>query len=262
MLIEPRTAAPGALLRWSRQSLDLLRRGLGFWSALTLLMCLWMFFGHHLPLLSGVLAVSALLSCMLIAARLDRSGRIALADVLETLRQHARILLTFAALITLAGAIVWLLLLARPEVAWWNILYTNRNSVEVLSADGFVALRQIFVYSAFALGLCYFGLNIPGLTSFFQFPCMALLGLPFRDAWRLSAAGQIRNLGAMFGVALFFMVLPALFALLLPPLVPVLYSFLGALGYVAFREIFLGVGENQPRALSTAAQPSPLSSRA
>ena len=262
MLIEPRTAAPGALLRWSRQSLDLLRRGLGFWSALTLLMCLWMFFGHHLPLLSGVLAVSALLSCMLIAARLDRSGRIALADVLETLRQHARILLTFAALITLAGAIVWLLLLARPEVAWWNILYTNRNSVEVLSADGFVALRQIFVYSAFALGLCYFGLNIPGLTSFFQFPCMALLGLPFRDAWRLSAAGQIRNLGAMFGVALFFMVLPALFALLLPPLVPVLYSFLGALGYVAFREIFLGVGENQPRALSTAVQSSPLSSRA
>ena len=262
MLLEPRTAAPGALLRWSRQSLNLLRRGLGFWSALTLLMCLWMFFGHHLPLLSGVLAVSALLACTLIAAQLDRSGRIHLADVLEMLQQHAGKLLTFAALITLAGALVWLLLLARPEVAWWNILYTERNSVEVLSSDGFVALRQIFVYSAFALGLCYFGLNIPGLTSFFQFPCMTLLGLPFRDAWRLAAAGQIRNLGAMFGVALLFMVLPATFALLLPPLVPVLYSFLGALAYVAFREIFLGIGENQPLAVNAVAQPTPLSSRA
>lgn len=222
-----------------------------------------MFVGHHLPLVSGVLAVSALLACMLIAAKLDRSGQIRLADVLETLQSHARVLLTFATIITVAGAVVWVLLLAKPGVAWWNILYTDRNSVEVLSPDGFVALRQIFVYSAFALGLCYFGLNIPGLTSFFQFPCMTLLGLSFRDAWRLSAAGQIRNLGAMLWVALLFMVLPALCALLLPPLVPVLYCFLGALGYVAFREIFLGVGENQPRMTATAIQrASPLSSRA
>lgn len=262
MVLEPRTAAPGALRRWVRQSLDLLWRGFGFWSALTLLMCLWMFFGHHLPLLSGVLAVSALLACMLIAAQLDQSGRIRLADVLDTLRRHARLLLTFAALITLAGALVWLLLLAKPEVAWWNILYTSRNSVEVLSSDGFVALRQIFVYSAFALGLCYFGLNIPGLTSFFQFPCMALLGLSFREAWRISAAGQIRNLGAMFGIALLFVLLPVFFALLLPLFVPVLYSFLGALGYVAFREIFLGIGENQPRLRSPMTQSTPLSSRA
>jgi hypothetical protein len=262
MLLEPRTVAPGALLRWSRQSFGLLRRGLGFWSALTLLICLWMFVGHHFPLLSGMLAVSSLLACMLIAAHLDRRGEIRFADVLGTLQQHARALTTFAALITLAGALVWLLLLARPEVAWWNILYTERNSVEVLSSDGFVALRQIFVYSAFALGLSYFGLNIPGLTSFFQFPCMTLLGLPFRDAWRLGAAGQIRNLVPMFGVALMFMVLPATFALLLPPLVPGLYGFLGALGYVAFREIFLGVGENQPQVEAAAVQPTPLSSRA
>jgi len=262
MRLEPRTAAPGALLRWSRQALELLWRGLGFWSALTLLMCLWMFFGHHVPLLSGMLAVSALLACMLIAARLDHGGQIRLADVLETLRLQARLLLGFAALITLAGALVWLLLLAKPEVAWWNVLYTNRNSVEVLSSNGLEALRQIFVYSAFALGLSYFGLNLPGLTTFFQFPCMALLGLPFREAWRVGAAGQIRNFGAMFGIALLFILLPVVFALLLPPLVPVLYSFLGALGYVAFREIFLGIGENQPRLHATATAATPLSSRA
>jgi len=262
LLIEPQTASRGAVRRWSRQALDLLWRGFGFWSALTLLMCLWMFVGHHFPLVSGVLAVSALLACMLIAARLDRSGRIVLADVLELLRSHARVLLTLSALITIAGALVWVLLLAKPGVAWWNTLYTDRNSVDVLSADWFVALRQVFVYSAFALGLCYFGLNIPGLTSFFQFLCMTLLGLPYRDAWRLAAAGQIRNLGAMLGVALLFMILPATCALLLPPLVPLLYCFLGALGYVAFREIFLGIGENQPRAAAAALQPTPLSSRA
>jgi len=142
------------------------------------------------------------------------------------------------------------------------VLYTNRNSVEVLSSNGLEALRQIFVYSAFALGLSYFGLNLPGLTTFFQFPCMALLGLPFREAWRVGAAGQIRNFGAMFGIALLFILLPVVFALLLPPLVPVLYSFLGALGYVAFREIFLGIGENQPRLHATATAATPLSSRA
>jgi hypothetical protein len=31
MILEPRTAAPGALLRWVRQALQLLWRGLGFW---------------------------------------------------------------------------------------------------------------------------------------------------------------------------------------------------------------------------------------
>jgi hypothetical protein len=67
----------------------------------------------------------------------------------------------------------------------------------------------------------------------------------------------------MLGIALLFMVLPATFALLLPPLVPVLYCFLGALSYVAFREIFLGVAENQPRTAPAAARAAtPLSSRA
>lgn len=262
MLIEPRSAAPGAVLRWSRQALDLLRRGLSFWSALSLLMCLWVFVGHRLPLVSGILALVALLSCMLIASHLDRSGRITLAEALEMLRAKLPVVLMFASIVAVAGALVWVLLLAKPGVAWWNILYTERNSVDVLSADGFVALRQIFVYSAFALGLCYFGLNIPGLTSFFQFLGMTLLGLPFREAWRLGATGQIRNLGPMIGVAFLFMVLPALCALLLPPLVPVLYCFFGALGYVAFREIFLGIGENQPRETAVTARATPLSSRA
>jgi hypothetical protein len=45
--------------------------------------------------------------------------------------------------------------------------------------------------------------------------------------------------------------------------VPVLYCFLGALSYVAFREIFLGVAENQPRTAPAAARAAtPLSSRA
>jgi hypothetical protein len=262
MLIEPRGAAPGAVLRWTRQAIDLLRRGLGFWSVLSLLMCLWMFVGHRFPLVSGILALVALLSCMLIASHVDRSGQISLGEALEMLRGKLRVILTFAAIVAVAGGIVWVLLLAKPGVAWWNILYTERNSVDVLSADGFVALRQIFVYSAFALGLCYFGLNIPGLTSFFQFLCMTLLDLPFREAWRLGAAGQIRNIGPMLGVALLFMVLPAVFALLLPPIVPVLYCFFGALGYVAFREIFLGIGQNRPQEAAAITRATPLSSRA
>ena len=127
----------------------------------------------------------------------------------------------------------WIVLLAKPGVAWWSIFYTSRNALDVLGPDGFVALRQIFVYSAFALGLCYFGLNIPGLTSIFQFPCMTLLGLPYRDALRLGAAGQIRNLNSVLAIGALFVALPVLFGLLLPMLVPPLYCFFGALTYVA-----------------------------
>jgi hypothetical protein len=265
MTLEPRVAASGALWRWMRQATELLRRSLGFSLGLMLFVCLLMFASHRLPLVEGVLAVAALLACMLMAAQVDRGGPIRLGEALGMLRAHAGVILGFAALITVAGALVWLLLLKRPDLPWWNIFYTQRHSVQILSADTFIALRQVFVYSAFALGLCYFGLNIPGLTSFFQFPCMVLLGLPFRDAWRLSAAGQIKNLGPMFTIALSFVLLPVICGLWLPLLMPVLYSYLGALSYVAFREIFLGVDQNQPL---TAAQhapmsaPAPLSSRA
>lgn len=265
MLIEPRKAAPGAVRRWSRQALQLLWRGRGPWLALSLLMCLWLFFLHRLPLLAGLLAFGTLLSSILVAAQLDRAGSLSLGDTLAMLRSHSRVLLPYTAGVVLAGALVWALLLARPGVAWWNILYTSRNAVEALSTDGFTALRQVFVYPAFALGLTYFGLNIPGATSFFQFPCMTLLGAPYREAWRAGAAGQVLNLAPMLAVALLFVVLPVVCGLWLPWLVPVLYCFFGALCYVAFREIYLGVAENRPAATAAAtaaARPSPLSSGA
>jgi hypothetical protein len=52
----------------------------------------------------------------------------------------------------------------------------------------------------------------------------------------------------------------------LPFLVPVLYCFFGALCYVSFREIYLGIPENRPAVpvvapVAVAAHQSPLSSR-
>jgi hypothetical protein len=266
MLLEPRTAAPGALLRWVRQAWQLLWRGLGFWVGLVLLMCLWLSVAHRFPLLAGLLAFGTLLACILIAARLDRAGPLRIGEAFAMLRSHARVLLSYTAGVVAVGAVVWAVLLARPGVAWWNILYTSRNAMDVLSSDGLTALRQIFVYPAFALGLSYFGFNIPGVTSFFQFPCMTLLGLPFRDAWRVGAAGQVRNLGPLLGIGLLFVVLPVICGVWLPFLVPVLYCFFGALCYVAFREIYLGIPENRPTvpalaSVAAAARQSPLSSR-
>jgi hypothetical protein len=270
MVIEPRTAAPGALLRWVRQASQLLRRGLGSWVGLVLLMSLWLTVAHRFPLLAGLLAFGTLLACILIAAQLDRTGPLRIGEVFAMLRSHAPVLLPYTAGVVAVGAVVWAVLLARPGVGWWNILYTSRNAMEALSSDGYTALRQIFVYPAFALGLSYFGLNIPGLTSFFQFPCMTLLGLPFREAWRLGAAGQMRNLGPLLSVGALFIVLPVVCGVWLPFLVPVLYCFFGALCYVAFREIYLGVAENRPvvsaaasavAASAAALRRSPLSSR-
>ena len=245
MVIEPRQAEPGALWRWSRQAIELIGRGFGFWLGLMLLLCLWMFAGQGLPIVDGILALSTFFSSILIAAKLDRAQRTSLSEVLRMLRQHGRSILLFSTMISIAGALIWIVLLSRPEVPWWNVLYTERNRVSELSTDWFRALRQIFIYAAYALGLSYFGLNIPGLTSFFQFPCVTLLGLPFRQAYLLSAEAQVRNLGAILSIGLAFMVLPFLWVLILPPLVPVLYAFFGALSYVSFREIFLGIRDNQ-----------------
>lgn len=241
---EPRQADPGTLRRWSLQAVQLMLRGLGSWGGLMLLLCLAIFAGQHFPLVAGVLALSAFFASVIVAARMDQSRPARLGEVLESVRVHGRKILLFAGLIACTGAVVWVLLLARPGVSWWNVFYTDRNTVAVLSADWFMATRQLFVYAAYALGLCYFGLNIPGLTSFFQFPCVAILGLPFREAYRRSAAAQMRNLGPMLGIGFTFIVLPGLAILVAPYLVPLLYCFLGALTWVAFREIFLGIRDN------------------
>ncbi len=246
MVIEPRQAGTGALLRWSNEALHLVGRGAASWAGMMLLACLAIFAGQRLPLVAGVLALTAYFGSILVAARLDRPEPATLSDCLEAMRVHGRSIIAFAAMIALVGAVVWILVFARPGTGWWQVLYNERNVVEGLSANWFVSLRQIFVASAWALGLAYFGLNIPGATSFFQFPCVTLLGLPFREAYRLSAAAQMRNIGPMLAVGLVFVVLPALCALVLPLAVPLLYCFLGALAYVAFREIFLGIRENQP----------------
>jgi hypothetical protein len=243
----PRQVEPGAVWRWSAQAWQLIMRGFGMWFGLATLLSLWMFFGRRLPLLDGMLALTTFFASILVAACLDRGEFVTVSEVLRSLRLEARAILGFSAAIACVGAIIWMLLLARPGVAWWNAFYTERNAVKVLSADWYVATRQIYVYSAYALGLSYFGLNLPGLTSFFQFPCMTLLGLPVRTAYSLGAAGQLSNLPAMLAVGLMFILLPVILVLLLPPIVPLLYCFLGALCYVSFRDIFLGVSENRRR---------------
>jgi len=248
MVIEPRVVEPGAVLRWSRQAFGLIVRGLRFWLAITLFFCLWMFLGQRLPLLDGVLALTSFFASILVAARLDRPGGASLSDVLATIRAHGRLVLGFAVVIACAGALIWMVLLSRPGTPWWSALYSERDAVKVLSDDWLVATRQIFVYSAYALGLTYFGINIPGLSSFFQFPVTALFDVPARDAYRLSASAQVKNLPAMLGVGLLFVVLPVLCVVVLPPLVPALYCFFAALCYVSFRDIFLGIRENQATA--------------
>lgn len=255
MLIEPRKAQPRALRRWSLQALQLIARGFGFWLGMVLLLCLAIFAGQRLPLVGGVLALAGFFGSIVIAAALDQAGPVAAAEVLAALGRHQRAIATFAGIIAATGALVWILLLAKPDVSWWNVFYTERNVVTVLSPDWFTALRQIFVYSAYALGLCYFGLNIPGLTSFFQFPCATQLGMPFRDAYRLGTQGQMQNLLPMLGVGLLFISLPVAAVLLFPPVVPLLYCFLGALAYVSFREIFLGRPDNRVGVRSAALAP-------
>lgn len=142
MLIEPRRAAPGALRRWSFQALGLIVRGAGVWLGLIVLLCLAIFAGQRLPLVSGLLALMAFFGSVLIAARLDESDEPTISDILAAVRGHGQTLLAFSAVITAAGALVWILVLARPEVPWWNVVYTERNVVEVLSAEWFLAARE------------------------------------------------------------------------------------------------------------------------
>ena len=71
---------------------------------------------QRLPLVDGMLALSAYFASILIAAQLDRPERAGLSEVLSMLRAHAFEILVFAAIIAIAGAVIWMLLLAPPGV--------------------------------------------------------------------------------------------------------------------------------------------------
>ena len=197
MLIEPREAPPGALTRWSRPG--------------TAPDCPWR---QRLAGVRPPVCASRSLrgnACRWSAASWHSWASSAVSSSLPVwIRPTMRPLRTcWPRCVTTAvacwpspasspwlGALIWSLFLARPDVSWWNVLYSERNIVTALSENWLVALRQMFVYAAYALGLLFFGLNIPGLTSFLQFPCATLLGLPFRAAYQAGAAAQMKNLPA------------------------------------------------------------------
>ncbi len=244
MTIEPRQVEAGAIGRWSGQALRLIARGSRFWIALTLLFCLWMFLTRGIPLLDAMLGLTSFFASILVAARLDRPGPVTLSDVLAAVRAQLRLLSAFVVIIACSGTLIWIALFARPGAPWWEALYAAPRLGQ-LSGGWLDALRQVFGYSAYLLGLTYFGLNIPGLTSFHQFPVAALLGLRWREAYHLGAVGQVKNLPAILSIGLMFVLLPVGLVLFAPVLIPVLYCFLAAVCYVGFRDIFLGIPENQ-----------------
>jgi len=244
MTIEPRQVEAGAIARWSAQALHLIARGSRFWIGLTLLFCLWMFLTRGIPLLDAMLGLTSFFASILVAARLDRPGRVTLSDVLAAVRAQLGLLSAFVVVIAGSGALIWVVLFARPGVPLWETLYATPR-LSHLSGGWLDAQRQVFGYSAYLLGLIYFGLNIPGLTSFYQFPVAALLGLRWREAYHVGAVGQVKNLPAILSIGLMFVLLPVALVLVAPVLIPVLYCFLAAVCYVGFRDIFLGIPENQ-----------------
>ena len=106
MLLEPRRAAPGALLRWSRQALALNLRGAGFWLGLAVLLCLAIFASQRLPVVGGMLALVTFFGSIIVAAAVDRPGRAPAGAILEALRLHGRTILLFALLILGIGALI------------------------------------------------------------------------------------------------------------------------------------------------------------
>ena len=135
MVFMPRQAAPGALRRWSLQAFRLISRGLGVWLGLIVLLCLAIFAGQRLPLVSGVLALMAYFGSILVAARVDQSDAASFTDAGHAAPEWPQPCRFFGCR-SPAGALVWMLFLARPDVPWWNVLYTERNVVTALSETG------------------------------------------------------------------------------------------------------------------------------
>ena len=83
-------------------------------------------------LVAGALALAAFFSSIIVAARLDQPRRASLGDVLGALRAHALDILLFAGIISIAGALIWVLAIVYAGYFFDNLPMARNNLTVVI----------------------------------------------------------------------------------------------------------------------------------
>ncbi|WP_432263306.1 hypothetical protein [Cupriavidus sp. TMH.W2] len=246
--LSPKSVKPAAALRWVKQAFDLIGRGFIAWLVLMLIFCLAIYLCRASLLISQVAAAVAYLSGIGVAALVDDASEKSFVEIFSAARAELGAAVRFTLILTFAAtalSAVFYWIGGRPG-DWFLRLYDPSLLAPAADGDSFVALNRVFLSSLMALILFQITFLMPFIAATFQYHLQTFFGVGWFQAFRLGNAGvPEKNVGAML---LFNSVIYAvlLFAAALAPIAaPVVFAFLSAYSYVAFREIYLGVGENR-----------------
>ncbi|ABO59766.1 hypothetical protein LA345_40505 (plasmid) [Burkholderia vietnamiensis] len=246
--IAPRPVKPSAILRWCRQAAGLMGRGFAAWLALMVVFCLAIYVLRASAFLSQVVSGIAFLSGIGVAALVDDSKPKSISDVFDVARVQLPITFRYAVCIAAAAAVGGVLLVVftgHPDL-WIRQFYSPRILSVTLDADGLIALNQIFATAVIGLWVFHLGCLLPMVASPFQYHLYSAFGMRWMAAYHRGNGGMPEfNVMTMLIYNTGTMLLILVVWVLAPVVAPVLFAFLSALSYVAFRDIYLGISENR-----------------
>jgi hypothetical protein len=247
MTLKPRDVGPAALVRWIVAATGLLGRNIHIWLALVGLVSAFGYFCRGIWIVEDALAAGLLLVGTDVAALLDCERRVSSAALLRAIWK------------SLPGAAVWIgiySIIPVMSLAFFSILVPLTGNplgswifiARMDHPDGsLAALGEPMSHGLIGIFMMMWWLGK------FGYLLSRHTGVGIRHSIRLGQLGQDRNAFAIFCFQL-LMICSASIAAWVPMVVPPLFAFLSALLYVAFRDIFLGVRDNQ----AVSAEQSPI----
>lgn len=251
--LTPRPAGPKAVRRWVAQALDLVGRGFHVWVAMMICFCLVMYGAQRSIFLGEIIALSAYFAGIGVAAMLDDRTKPGFIAVVRRLFEDFKGALLMGTVIIGIGTVVGLLLgLIFRGTMDFTLFYNDAKEVIPAGDEFMPAMRAIFGTSLSSFFMALLVMNVPMVSSFFQYHCMSLLGMSWRMAYWNGDGAIEKNMAAIGGIVAVLFSVPLLLLGAAPFLAPIFYCFASAFTYVAFREIYLGIDENRKIVLSEA----------
>lgn len=250
--IYPRPVSPRRIVHWWRQGFALVRRNFAGW--LVLMAAFSVLSGLAYPYLPLQLVVSGsgFLCGIALASCVDRARVPDLPEMVRTVAVELPKAGTYAAFATAVSMTGFALVLLLINHGQWRAaldfaLAVGRPPLKLYAEGVSVsAVNQFFVVSIGSFIDFTLSLVFPAVMSFFQYPLMRVTGRGWWACMKLGNAGAPSiNLNTVAGLVA-SVIWPTVFvALLVPVAAPIVVAFQSAVCYAAFREIYLGEGENR-----------------
>lgn len=213
-------------------------------------------------LFSGFVVVFAVIFFLVLTAftlqaeAADNSNPSGFGVLLESIIPSQTAIFRMALMAMFVGAFYWVLSLNMSREH--NIVTSTARVIDVMLAQK--GLPFVFECQLAATFLYFLFLALFSLRLFFAIPLTTLHGLDYQHAQSLSHKAIMMNIQPMSVVLLLWSMILMVVMLLAPLLSTVLFPCFGIYLYVAYRQVFLGFGENSPAkaVLKNAKIPSPV----